>query len=174
MSFRLLVVALMCFGLVGYAEAQGPQLKLPDFTHLRGKATESVDISIGSFMFSLARRFMDDSDPESAAAKDLLKGIRSMRVRHYEFPHDNMYSQSDLDGVRSQLSSGGWNALAQVRDHRKDEDVDIYVSLENERITGFVIVASQPREFTIVNVVGTLDPEQIQAFRERFRYADTL
>jgi hypothetical protein len=159
---------------VGYAEAQGPQLKLPDFSHLRGKATESVDISIGSFMFSLARRFMDDSDPESAAAKDLLKGIRNVRVRHYEFPDDNMYSQSDIDGVRSQLSSGGWNPLVHVRDQRKNEDVDIYVAMENDKVSGFVIVASQPREFTIVNVVGTIDPEQIQAFHDRFRYGDTL
>ncbi len=168
MFTRPIIVALLSVGLAGCASARSPELELPDFDHLRGKATETVDFSLGSFTFFLARRFMDDSDADSVLIKDMLKGVSSMRVRHYEFADDFAYSLSDLDSVRSQLTDRGWNALARIRDRKNNEDVGIYIALQKEKITGFAIVASEPREFTIVNIVGALDPKQVAAFRERF------
>jgi hypothetical protein len=166
MYYRPIMIVLMWVGLLSCANAQGPQLELPDFDHLRGKATETVDISLGSFVFFLTRRFMDDTDPQSVAVRDLLKGVQSMRVRHYEFADDFVYSRSDLDRVRSQLK--GWNTLARVHDRRNNQQVDICVAVENEKITGLAIVATEPREFTIINVVGKLDVQQVAALREKF------
>jgi hypothetical protein len=163
----LMIVALLFLSCCALAQAQGPQLKLPNFEHLRSKAIDSVDVTIGALPLTLARWCMPDSDPDSAAVKSMLRGVKNVKVRHFEFADDFVYSQADLDSVRAQLSGNGWSSLVQVRDRRKNEDVGVYVAVENEKITGFVVVASEPREFTIVNVVGTLDLEQVQAFRER-------
>ena len=167
MSYRLVLAACLCFGLVGCAAARDPQLQLPDFGHLRGKATDTVDITLGSFAFFVARHVIDDADAQSAAAKDILKGVSSMRIRHYEFAEDFVYSKSDLDNVRSQLTTRGWNAIAHVQDRKKNENVDVYVAVEKEKITGFAFVASEPREFTIVNIVGSLDPKQVAVLHEK-------
>jgi hypothetical protein len=108
-----------------------------------------------------------DADADRAVVKELLQGVSSMRVRHYEFAEDFAYSQSDLDEVRSQLTSAGWNSLASVRDRKQRENLDVYVSLEKEKIIGLAVVASEPREFTIVNIVGTLDAKRMTVLREK-------
>jgi hypothetical protein len=167
MSYRSILVALLCFGLMSCATGGNPKLKLPDFGHLRGKATESIDVNLGSFAFFVAQRFVDDTDPDGAAVKEVLKGVSSMRVRHYEFAEDFAYAQSDLDQVRSQLTASGWNSLARVHDRKQQENLDVYVSIEKEKITGLAVVASEPREFTIINIVGTLDSKQVTVLREK-------
>jgi hypothetical protein len=73
-----------------------------------------------------------------------------------------------VDAVRSQLSRKGWSPLAQVHDRNAQEEVDVYLALDQEKITGMAVVVSEPREFTIVNIVGSLDPEQINKLREQF------
>jgi hypothetical protein len=98
----------------------------------------------------------------------LLKGVASMRVSHYEFADDFVYSRSDLERVRAQLASRGWSSLARVRDRRNQQEIDICIALEKQKITGLAIVASEPREFTIINVVGQLDVDQVAALREKF------
>jgi hypothetical protein len=167
--YRRITFALMLFGLAGCAAyAQGPQLNLPDFDHLRGKATQTVDLSLGSFVLFLAGRFIDADDPDSAVVKDLLEGVSRMHVLHYEFADDFVYSASDLEAVRAQLAAQGWSTLARVRDRKKQENVDICIAIDKEKITGLAIVATEPREFTIINVVGRLDVEKVAALREKF------
>jgi hypothetical protein len=167
MRQSIAVFALICLILTGCASAQSPALTLPDFGPLRDKASDSVDITLGSFALFLGRHFIDDSVPDSAAVRELLKGMRSVRVRHYEFDDDFAYSKSDLDGVRAQLSTRGWSRLVQVRDRKNSQDVDVYVALDKDKITALTLVTSEPREFTIVNIDGDLDSEQIAAFRAK-------
>jgi hypothetical protein len=166
MSHRL-IVAVALLSLSSIAAAEGPRIQMPEFAHLQSKATDAVNVTIGPLPLAISRWFMRDDDPDSAAVKGMLKGVKSVNVRHYEFAEDFVYSQSDLDAVRSQLSGKGWSSLAQVRDKLKNEDVDVYVAMDKDEITGFTIVASEPREFTIVNIVGTLDMAQVQAFRKQ-------
>lgn len=169
---RRLTLVLACFAPIALAHAQTPLLKLPAFTQLSSQATESVDISLGSMPLKLAGWLAGqaDSDPGSADAAALLKSLHALNVRHYEFASDFAYSQADIDAVRSQLAGAGWSQLVQVRNPSKKEDVDIYVAIDKDkdRITGLAIVASEPREFTIVNAVGSLDPSQVEKLRQHF------
>ena len=65
------------------------------------------------------------------------------------------------EAVRKQLSAPGWTQLAQVRKRNKSQEVDVYVALTDDQAKGFAIVASEPRKFTILNIVGSIDLEQI-------------
>jgi len=93
--------------------------------------------------------------------KKVLSGIKSIAVRSYEFDSDFVYSKEDVEAVRQQLSSPGWTQLAQIHKRNKAQDVDVYVALTDDQAKGFAIVASEPRKFTIVNIVGSIDLEQI-------------
>jgi hypothetical protein len=169
---RLILALFACLGPATLAQAQSPELKLPAFTQLRNHATESVDVSLGSLPLKIVGWMAGQggADPDAAAASALLKGLHTLHVQHYEFASDFAYPQADIDAVRSQLAGAGWSQLIRVRDQKKNENVDIYVAMEKERITGLAIVASEPREFTIVNAVGSLDLAQVDKLRRHFEF----
>ena len=138
------------------------KLDLPSFTHLQSKATEVVDITLGSWPLALASKFMEADDAESVEVKKLISGIKSIAVRSYEFDSDFAYSKDDVDAVRAQLAAPGWSHLVQVRKRGKaDQEVDVYVALEADTAKGFAVVASEPRKFTILNIVGSIGLDQI-------------
>lgn len=167
MSYRL-VVALVLVAFTAGAEARNPRLKLPSFDHLESKAVESTDITFGRVPLRFASWFIPDDKPEDAELKKMLKSLRSVTVRHYRFDTDFAYPAEEVDAVRSQLEDKGWSQVVQVRDRKKDEDVDIFISIEDDKVTGIAIVASEPREFTIVNIVGRIDFDQVDSWVAHF------
>jgi hypothetical protein len=146
---------------LGIASA-GPELQIPDFSHLRQKAVDSTDITIDGFLMRIASKFAqaDSHDPDSEALS-LLKDIKSVRVRTFTFDTDGAYSRADVDSVRSQLNGPGWSALVQVHKRDPQEKVDVFVNIENDKVMGLAVIASEPREFTIVNIVGSIDIDKI-------------
>lgn len=169
---RLTFALCACLGAAALARAQSPELKLPAFADLKSHATETVDISIGALPLKLAGWIagQDTTDADSAAVGALLKGLHTLRVRHYEFASEFAYPQAEVDAVRAQLAAAGWNQLVQVRDQNKEENVDVYLAVDKERITGVAIVASEPREFTIVHAIGSLDLAQVEKLRQHFEF----
>jgi len=162
------VSALLSLGVLpALASAQPPDLKLPSFADLQHEAVDTVNITIGPAMLRFAGWVIDDHDPESAAVRKTLRGLRSVQVHSFRFKTDHVYGASDLEALRSQLSAPGWYQLVKVRDHGTD-DVDIYYALDDHSITGLAILAAKPREFTLVNIVGTIDLDQIAALRHTF------
>jgi hypothetical protein len=172
MPHRLNLVALACFLFAAHADAQSPspELRLPAFDHLRSQATEAVDFTLGPLPFSLAGTFIDGRDADSAGTRALLRGLHRLAVRHYEFASDFVYSKLDLDAVRAELTGPGWSQIAHVHDRSKQQDVDVYLAVDKDRITGLAIVASEPREFTIVNAAGSLSMDTVNALRGRFEH----
>ncbi len=167
LSTRAMRVLASCLPAV--AVAAGPQLKLPAFEQLRPVATESVSISIGPGPLGLAARLADfDDDPADAEFRELLHSVKAVYIRRYEFAADGMYPGADVEAVRAQLTAPDWSPLAQIRGRRDDEKVDIYVCMSNEQISGLALVASGRREFTIINVVGTIDPRKLPVLERRF------
>ena len=147
-----------------------PELNLPNFSHLRQKATDSTDITIDGFLMRIARKFAANHAADEAhdQALSLLQDIKSVRVRNFTFDSDDAYSQQDIDGVRKQLQGPGWSALATVHKREPREDVDVYICLENDKVMGLAVIASEPREFTIVNIVGSIDIDKISQLEGEF------
>ncbi len=176
---RLLAVAAACLSLPVLAAAEGPQLKLPSFPDLKERATESVDVSLGRLPLHLAGWLVNDSDPDSAEVRKTLQGLKSVQVRSFQFNADYAYPQAEIDQLRAQLSAPGWSPLVQVRKRgdqqgRNRENVDIYVALDDKKVKGLVIIACEPRELTVVHIVGTLDLAQIAGLRKTFASPDGL
>jgi hypothetical protein len=145
------------------ALAANPRLSLPSFEQLQRLATDSVNITIGPVGLGIASWALGQSeDSKDREAREVLQGLKSIYIRSFTFATDHQYSTADVDAIRSQLSAPGWNALAQIHQHGEQaENVDIYVSTEHERVNGLVLVASAPRELTIVSIVGSVDPAKL-------------
>jgi len=160
----LAAAAALLFLQAGHPAAADPELKLPSFSNLRSKAVEHTDITIDGFLLRIARHFaakQAQDDPEAAAAADLLKSIKSVTVRSFEFADDNVYSRDDIESVRRQLTGPGWSAVVSQHKREPVEDVDVYINTDGEKIMGIAVVAAEPREFTIVNVVGNIDVDKL-------------
>ena len=168
---RLITTACLLLTLPLLASAQTPELKIPAFDDLQHKAVDSVSITLDSMILGLAGNFMNDGDPNAAQLKKTLAGLKSVQVRSFRFDSDFAYSKSDLDSVRTQLSTPGWSRLVQVRDRDKNEDVDVYLAIDKHIVKGVAIITSDPRKFTIVNVVGTLDMDEIAQLQKAFATA---
>ena len=163
MHIRTLAAAAAALLLPLLACSRSPELKLPSLGDLREHATESVDITLGAFPLHFAASLMDDRDGDSAEVKKALKAVKSVQIRSFRFDTDFACSQTDLGALRSQLSQPGWSRLVEA--HKRNQDVDVYVALEDQVIRGIAIVACQPREFTIINIVGTVDLDQLARLR---------
>jgi len=151
------------------ASAQQARLDLPSFRHLESKAVDSVDFSFGRMLTRPASWFIEEDEPDGRELKRILRGITSVRIRSYEFDKDYVYSKSDIDDVRRQLARSGWSQVLQVRDRKSDEDVDVYMAVDDDKALGFALVASEPREFTIIHVVGDVDLNDVQKLGSHFR-----
>lgn len=160
MHLRLLALTTLALPLLAAAEPLG-KLNLPSFTGLQSKASEVVDVTLGSWPLALASKFMNSDNPEDAEMKKVISGIKSIAVRSYEFDSDFVYSKEDVDAVRKQLAAPGWTQLAQIRKRNKEQEVEVYVALTDDQAKGFAVVASEPRKFTILNVVGSIDLDQL-------------
>ena len=173
MTFRALTAALaaataLALPVTGFGVE--PELNIPNFSHLRQKATDSTDITIDGFLMRIARKFAANHAADEAhdEALSLLQDVKSVRVRNFTFDSDDAYSQTDIDSVRKQLQGPGWSALATVHKREPREDVDVYICLENDKVRGLAVIASEPREFTIVNIVGSIDLDKISQLEGEF------
>lgn len=148
--------------------APDPKLAIPSFAALAQKATESVTITLDPGLLGLAAKFLDSGDPQEAATKEVLKGLQGIYVRSYTFDKDAAYQQSDIDAIRNQLAAPGWNRLVQTRSRKTRADVDIYIMTDHNQAIGLALIASEPRQFTIVNIVGAIDLDKLHKLEGQF------
>jgi hypothetical protein len=148
--------------------APNPRLALPEFTALAQKATQAVTITLDPALLALAARFLDDGNPQDAATKEVIKGLQGIYVRSYTFDADSAYRQEDIDAVRKQLSAPGWNRLVETRSRKTHANVDIYIMVEKNQAIGLAVIASEPRQFTIVNIVGAIDLDKLHKLEGQF------
>jgi hypothetical protein len=112
-------------------------------------------------MLQLAGKFLNDNDGDEANVRKLIAGLDAIYVRSFEFRSEGEYSMADVEALRSQLQSPAWGRLVGVRS-KHGENVDVYFKDGgNGRLGGIVVIAAEPKELTIVNIIGTLDPEKL-------------
>ena len=166
---RLVATTILTLMLVPViSAAQGARLNLPDFSQLAEKASETVDISLDTTLLGLAAGFMKGDDDEEKAVKELLQSLRGIYVRSYQFDTADAFSRADVDLVRKQFSAPGWSRLVGVRSRRERTNVDIFVWMEGKKAGGLGIVAIEPKQFTIVNIIGAIDLERLRELEGEF------
>jgi hypothetical protein len=143
------------------AAAPNARLLLPDFSALSKKASESVTITLDPNLLAMAARFLDSKDPEEAQTIEVIKGLQGIYIRSFTFDSDGAYRSSDIEAIRTQLAEPGWNRLVETRSRKTHANVDIYIMVDKSQAVGLAVIASEPRQFTIVNIVGAIDLDKL-------------
>lgn len=167
--FAAAAVAGLTLAHAPHVQASDPQLNLPSFEHLQRIAVETVNVSLGGWPLSMAASVLGDSDdPQAREFQAMLKGLKSVQIHTFKFAADGQYNAAEVEAIRNQLSAPGWSALAKVRQQgQQAENVDVYVSTDHDAVNGLAIISAGPRELTIVNIVGSVDPAVLAKFGTR-------
>jgi hypothetical protein len=129
--------------------------------HLAAKASNKVELSLNKDMLQFAGKFLSAKDPDEAKAKNLINGLEGVYIRTFEFAQDGAWSMADLDQVRNQLRAPEWSRIVGVQSIEEGENVEVYVRTESGKVNGIAILATDPREFTVANIVGNISLESL-------------
>ncbi|PWT88984.1 MAG: hypothetical protein C5B55_12140 [Blastocatellia bacterium] len=151
------------------AYAQSPRIQLTSIEHLSAKASQTVDVNIDERLIQITAKFL--TDPDDAEVRKLVNNLKGIYVKSFEFETDNVYSTADVEAIRSQLRGPSWSRLLNV-DSKKEGQIEVYVMLEGEKIGGLAVLSAEPREFTIVNIVGPVDLEKLASLEGQFGIPD--
>ena len=160
----LRVAALGC-GMAALLWAQ--QFKF-NLDHLAAKASNAVDVSLNKDMLQFAGKFLSSKDPDEAKAKGIIGGLDGIYVKSFEFSKDGAWTQADLEQVRNQLRAPEWGRIVGVKATDDNENVEVYVRMEAAKVSGIAILATEAREFTVVNIVGNISPESLSDLGGQF------
>lgn len=162
----LRIACITCFAL---APLGAQELKLPaSLDALAAKASEVVDVTMDANLLQLASRFLSDKDADDAQVKKLIGGLKGIYVKSFEFDKTGAYQESDVESVRAQLHAPAWSRIVGVRSRKAGENSEVYLKTENSKIGGLVVLVTGPKELTIVNIEGAIDPDQLKELGGHF------
>jgi hypothetical protein len=95
----------------------------------------------------------------------MIEKLEGIYVKSYEFDEEGAYDRSVLDKVRTQLGPT-WKRLVQVKGRR--ENTEIYADMRGDKVAGLLVMSAEPRELTIVNLVGPVDIEKLTSLEGHF------
>jgi hypothetical protein len=144
------------------------QLLLPEMPGLADKAAEAVTVTLDSNLLGLGCRFLNAAEPDEAAAKRVCQSLTGIYVRKYTFDTDYVYPKADIDGIRRQLAAPGWSRIVEARSRKEQTNVDVYLLIDGGKARGLAVIASEPREFAVVNIVGSIDLEKLHDLEGQF------
>ena len=146
--------------------AMAQEIKLDQLDHLAAKASETVNLTLDAGLLRMATKMMDD-DSDSAEVKKLVSGLKGIAIRSFEFKNDGEYLTADVDTIRAQLKDPEWKRIVQVRS-KTDGDSDVYLHTIAGRIEGVTIINAEPRQLTIVSIMGPIDAEGLKKLGGNF------
>lgn len=131
------------------------QIRMTGLEGLEAKAKQSVEVGLDPAMLQLAAGFLGTDNPDSAKAKALIGGLKSIIVRSFEFGEEGQYRVEDLTAIREQLRGPGWSRIVNVKE--ETETVEIYTRTEQGKVAGLALISAEPKELTVVAIEGNID-----------------
>jgi len=122
---------------------------------LAAKAKQKVEVTLEGSLLTQAL------DKVPGNVKGFTGNLSRLVVRHYEFDKPGQYADADLDGIRKQVSNAsGWSRV--ISNKEEHESIDIYMLTQGGKPGGFLLVAGEEKQLTVVHVVGSIDLASLQ------------
>lgn len=153
------------------AMAQNPRIQTSQLDALAAKAAQTVDVNIDERLMQFAAKFLSNKDPDEASVKELVNGLKGIYVKSFEFENEGQYTDADLEGIRSQLRNSAWNKIVNVRS-KKEGSVEVYLMQVGNQVSGLAVLASDPKEVTVVNIIGPVDLDKLTQLEGHFGVPD--
>src|SRR5712691_3169714 len=163
------VMLLLCGGNAITAQAQGARLQIDQLDSLANRASETVDVKLDERLMLTAAKIFSEKD--DAEIKEVLKGLKGIYVKSFEFEKEGQYSPADVESVMSQLRGGNWSKIVGVKSKTGD-NVEVYLMMQGDQIEGLAVVSAEPKEFTVVNIIGPVNLEKLSKLEGQFGVPD--
>jgi uncharacterized protein DUF4252 len=172
-SSVLLALLLLCAA--SSTRAQDARLRLDHLDRLAASAVESVEITMNDLQVEFLKRVVSLSKTDQSKLKTLLSKLKGIYVRGYEFARDSEYSAADIEEIRAQLRSPGWERIVEVRkrnggngDNGGDSGDEVFFMPRNDEIAGFASISTAPRKICVINIVGQMDMSEMALLEKEF------
>ena len=166
-TLRTIVLILLAASCAATARAQDARLQIDNLNKLADKAAEVVEVALDERSLRLAAKFLSANNPDEAKVKEIVSGLKGVYVRVLEFDKTGEYGPNDLEPIRSQLRQPGWDKIVGVTS-RRGSNVDVHLKYQGDTVMGLAIVAADPTELTVVNIVGSIDLEKVRQLAGQF------
>ena len=150
------------------AMGQSAKLQLDQLDVLANRASDTVDVKLDEHLMQTTAKFFSGKDSDDAEIRDLIKNVKGIYVKSFSFEKENEYSAAEIESVMSQLRGGGWSKIIGVTSKKDGDNVEVYLLNIGDQISGLAVVSAEPKEFTIVNVVGPIDLEKLSKLEGSF------
>src|SRR5207245_9210660 len=124
-----------------------------DIPGLADRASEVVDITLDGPLLRMAAKFLSGADPDERAVGEMVRKLEGVYVRSYTFDKEGEYDPAIVQRVRGNLVPP-WKRIVNVRERNMKETSEIYANIRGEDVIGLTIINAEPRELTIVNLLG--------------------
>jgi len=153
---------LACLMIAPLARGQKLELKLDAIAQRASSKTEvDLDGAVLQMALGKAVQSKDVKKVKGISVPDLLAGIKGVQVRSYQFDNAGAYSEQELEPVRKQVREGsGWSRIVSVKE--KNESTEIFILSQGDEIGGCLILVAEPKELTVVHIVGTVTLAQMK------------
>lgn len=152
-----------CLAFITLAPLAAQEFKIPaSIDKLADRATEVVDVTMDSSLLQLASRFLSDKNVDEAKVKKLVAGLKGIYVKSFEFEKTGEYDEADVTALRAQLRAPTWSRIVGVRSKKNGDNADVFLASDGGQVTGLVVISAEPKELTIVSIVGQLKPEDLR------------
>ena len=141
-------------------QAQNARLRFENLNGLETKARDVVEVNVEGKILDLAKRVLTKTnDANAKKIGQAISGLEAIYVRAYKFENENEYNIADIDEIRAQLQSPGWERLANVRSKKNNQKVDVFTMFTGNVMSGVAVVLSESKSIAVINVIGPIDIE---------------
>ena len=163
MKNRIMTIVLGAAALAATAIAQTTPLPLPPAVEkeLAARASDVTEVTLGKNMLAFAAKFMNGKDKDDAATRQLIEGLDGIYVRSYEFDKEGQYSMEEIEQLRKYFETSEWTPMVRERERKTGETTDVMVKLVNGEAHGLFILTVEPKELTIVLILGPVRMEDL-------------
>ena len=114
-------------------------------------------VYISPFMFKMMGAMPIDTESGSKDLAPIIRNLSGMYILNCENPSVSKKLSRDVDQL---LSSGSYELMMEVRED--GETVQMYTDGDAATVTSFILVSSEPDEFTVIWIDGKMAREELE------------
>jgi hypothetical protein len=139
----------------------GPQIDMKNLQALEDKAEQMVSVNLEGQSLDEGGKILAIRNGLSKSVKELVKGLKGVYLRRFWFGGKKSYEEADVAPIKKELQRPGWAPMIDLKVRDKNEAVSVYSYMENDRLAGVTVLSADPKEVTVVNIVGPVDLEAL-------------
>ncbi len=132
------------------------------FASLEHKADEVVKVNLWGRSLEQAKKLLGLRKNVTGSVRSFMNGLTAVYRRTYRF-RGGQANEKDVEPVHRRLTEDGWVPLIETEDRRKPQALSVYSYYENEEVAGMTVVSSEPREVTVLKIMGPVNFEALSA-----------